>query len=287
MLWCVISHSSVAQEGQEQEVNPKRLRTFVIGSSVLYGATLVGLNELWYKDFPRRSFHFFNDNSQWLQVDKVGHFYSAFHLSSAGTKAFQWTGLNDAKSHFWGSMLGVIFLTPIEIMDGFSSEFGASYGDLIANTAGSGLFLGQYLVWKEVRIHPKFSFQRTDFAPLRPTTLGDGFQEEILKDYNGQTYWLSVDIYKFLPSESKFPKWLNIAFGYGGENMIFANRESNLGAGFDPFRQYYIGLDWDLTHIKSRSKVINTLLFAANMIRLPAPALELSRERVKFHILSF
>ena len=53
-----------------------------------------------------------------------------------------------------------------------------------------------------IRIYPKFSFHRTDYAPLRPDVLGDGLAEEIFKDYNGQTYWLSFDMDKFI----KFPK---------------------------------------------------------------------------------
>ena len=53
--------------------NPKR--TFsVVGTEIIgYTGTMVVLNNLWYKDYPRSSFHWFNDNQQWLQMDKMGH----------------------------------------------------------------------------------------------------------------------------------------------------------------------------------------------------------------------
>ncbi|NJM25882.1 MAG: DUF2279 domain-containing protein, partial [Bacteroidia bacterium] len=109
-------------------------------------------------------------------------------------------------------------LVPVEIFDGFSDAYGASAGDLIADAAGPLLYLGQKALWQEVRIHPKFSFHQTRYAPMRPDLLGDNLTSEVLKDYNGQTYWLSVDVDKFI----QFPRWLNIAVGYGAEEMITA-----------------------------------------------------------------
>jgi len=58
----------------------------------------------------------------------------------------------------------------------------------------------------------KYSFSKTAYAKLRPNTLGGNFIQQALKDYNGQTYWLSANIWSF-NKESNFPKWLNIAFG--------------------------------------------------------------------------
>ncbi len=41
----------------------------------------------------------------------------------------------------------------------------------------------------------------------------------LLKDYNGQSYWLSFNVFSFLDIE-KIPKWLYLSLGYGGEGMI-------------------------------------------------------------------
>jgi hypothetical protein len=268
----------------QQPVNKKRLRALTITSVAVYSGSLAGLNHLWYKDTDRQSFRFFNDNAEWKQVDKLGHFYSAFYLSYAASRGLQWSHVPASKADLIGAIAGFAVLVPIEIFDGFSDAYGASTGDLIADAAGAAFYLGQTRLWKQVRIYPKFSFQRTGYAPIRPTVLGDGLTSEILKDYNGQTYWLSVDMDKFI----RFPKWLNLAAGYGAQGMIYARDRQNIEAGYrDPYRQYYLSLDFDLSAIKTRSKVVKTLIFVANMIKIPAPAIEFSSRGTRFHALHF
>lgn len=257
----------------------KKVSTFLIVSGSGYTATLIGLNELWYKDSPRQSFSFFNDNNQWKQLDKAGHFFSAFHLSAGTSKSLQGCGVSKNKSDLWGSVTGFLILLPIEIFDGISADYGASAGDLFANAAGAGFFLGQNKLWNEVRIHPKYSFQRTGYPALRPDNiLGNSLVTEIFKDYNGQTYWLSFNMDKFM----KFPKWLNLAVGYGAEGMVYATTLENTAAGYHATRQFYLGLDFDISHLKSRSKVVNTILFVVNMVKLPAPALRFSGSSISF-----
>jgi hypothetical protein len=239
---------------------------------------------LWYSGDDRTSFHFFNDNAEWKQVDKFGHFYTAFHISHGTSRVLRGLGVRGKRSNLIGALTAFGVLLPIEIFDGHSKQYGASVGDLVANTAGAGFFLLQDHLWNEVRIHPKFSFHQTRFAGKRPDVLGDGLSEEILKDYNGQTHWLSFDMDKF----TKFPRWLNIAVGYGAERMIYARDHENVDAGFPrPYRQLYLSLDWDLTAIKTNSKTVRTLLFFANMIKLPAPAVEFGRKGLGVHALYF
>lgn len=266
------------------QINHSRLRTLVIGSSALYGAGLVGLNEVWYKNSPRQSFRWFDDSQEWKQVDKLGHFFGAYHFSLGASKAFRWTGLSQKKSMFWGTMVGIIVMTPIEIFDGFSADYGASFSDIVANTGGALFLYGQHALWGETRIHPKFSFHRTKYPHQRPELLGRTFAEELLKDYNGLTFWLSVDVDKFLPKGNRYPKWLNLAVGYGAEDMIFAQDSQNLQAGLNPYRQFYLSLDLDLTAIKTKNRFLKALIFFANMIHLPAPAISFSSAKgVKFH----
>src|SRR5690606_13125185 len=164
-------------------------------------------------------------------------------------------------SYLWGSLLGVILLTPIEVLDGFSAEYGASWGDVVANVSGSAFVYTQYMLWNEARITPKYSFSQTNLAQRRPELLGNGLHEEIIKDYNGMTFWWSFDIFSLLGKNRKFPKWLNIAVGYGANGMISSNDNSSRARGYDPFRQYYLAIDLDLTHIKTESKFIRALLF--------------------------
>jgi uncharacterized protein YfiM (DUF2279 family) len=274
--------------GDSLRPHPKRLKTFVIAGSAFYATTLTGLYFLWYQDGLESKFRFANDNADWQQIDKVGHFYSTFHFSNATAEGFRWAGLKEKKAIFWGAVTGIGVMLPIEIFDGFSADYGASWGDLLANTSGAAFLYGQYLLWDEVRIQPKFSFHRTHYAPLRPGLLGQNLQEEILKDYNGQTYWLSFDMAKFLP-ETKFPKWLNVAVGYGGEGMTYANPTENreLG-GNQAYRQFYLSPDFNIMAIPARRKFFKVLRFVANLIKIPAPALEFNQSQgFRFHFLYF
>ncbi|MCW5910698.1 MAG: DUF2279 domain-containing protein [Cyclobacteriaceae bacterium] len=257
----------------------KRQKTVIIASSVAYSASMVALASAWYSQYDSQPFRFFNDAHEWKQMDKAGHTFSAFQLTAISSATWQWSGLSKQKSDRIGALTSFGIMSSIEILDGFSAGYGASVTDVIANAAGNGLYWGQQALWKETRIYPKISFHRTHYAPLRPHTLGNGLAEEILKDYNGQTYWLSVDMDKF----TRFPKWLNLAVGYGAEGMIYAHDISNLNAGYNPHRKLFVGVDFDLTAFKSRNKTLNTLIFIANMVRLPAPALQFSQGRAKGH----
>jgi hypothetical protein len=74
----------------------------------------------------------------------------------------------------YGSGLGFL-LTAVEVMDGYSSEWGASTGDIIANASGTALYVSQELLWSEQRIIPKFSFHTSQYARYRPNVLGIPF----------------------------------------------------------------------------------------------------------------
>ena len=277
----------MGQQADSSLVKKGRIKRLGIGTAAVYSGTWVGLYSLWYSQQEKTSFHFFNDNRQWMLTDKAGHAYTSFHLSRAATEALQWAGLSPQKAGFYGSLSGGIFMAPIEIMDGFASDYGASWGDLAANTAGSLLYGSQFLIWNEARIIPKFSFHRTSFAKARPNVLGDNLPTEILKDYNGQTYWLSVDIDKFLPSHSKFPGWLNLGLGYGMEGMVFAHPAPSREAGFNPYQQFYVAPDIDLSSIRTRNKLVKALLFVLDGIHLPSPALEFNKNRIRFYPVYF
>ncbi len=283
VLIFLLTFHSKAQTVDTTQVNKKRLTTFIVGSTVVYSATLVGLSELWYSQSGRQDFTWFNDNNEWKQVDKMGHFFSAYYFSYSTSKALQWTGVQPKKADWIGAVTGFAIMLPIEILDGYSEAYGASSGDLLANALGAGFFYGQSALWKEQRIYPKFSFHRTEYAPLRPDVLGDNAISEMLKDYNGQTYWLSVDMDKFV----RFPTWLNLGVGYGAEGMVYATDEENELNGYHAYRQFYFTLDFDLTAIKTRSKVLKTILFFANMIKLPSPTIQFSSNGTRFYAFYF
>jgi hypothetical protein len=256
-------------------LNCSRKTAVFFGESVTLGATLVGLNQLWYKDYPQSSFHFINDNKDWMQMDKAGHLFSAYHIGRFGSEMLQWSGATKKEQLLYGATLGFGFLTAVEVFDGFSQQWGASTGDIIANASGTALYVSQELLWNEQRITPKFSFHQTGYAQQRPNVLGASLSEQILKDYNGQTYWLSFNLYSFTKS-SIAPKWLNVALGYGADNMLYGNINEALIEDYnqDVFRQFYLSLDVDLTKIETNSHFLKTFFSVFNTIKIPAPTLQ-------------
>jgi len=260
-------------------LNKKRRSIVVSAEAGAAIGTLVSLGQTWYSDYPKSSFHFVDDNAQWLQMDKAGHVYSSYQMGRLGYEALAWSGVREKDRLVYGATLGFVFLSAVEVFDGYSSQWGASVGDVAANASGTILFVGQQLLWKEQRIIPKFSFHTTPYASARPDVLGNSAAEQMLKDYNGQTYWLSVNLKSFFKSES-IPSWLNIAAGYGAEGMITGSDSRLVNMIFLPedhrFRQYYLSIDADLTKIKTKSHVLKTAFSLFNTVKIPAPTLEYS-----------
>lgn len=272
----VVHGDSVATPA-EQRVSHRRLKTIVPALTAGYAAGMTGLYLAWYKDYPSGPFHFFNDNREWLQVDKVGHTGSVYYLSRWSSGIFRWSGLDTEKSAMFGAGTAFLFLATVEVFDGFSAEWGFSAGDMAANTLGAGVFLAQELAWKEQRLSFKFSWQEDPLVKSRPGTFGSSLPEKVLKDYNGQTYWLSANLRAFLP-RTRVPAWLNLALGYGAGGMLTAETsgittEGKRDAG-NRYRQFYLSPDIDWPRIPTRSKALKTIFKCINVIKIPAPALE-------------
>lgn len=274
-------------------LNRKRVYVVAGTEATLYTASMIGLNSLWYKNYPRSSFHTFNDNSEWLQMDKVGHAATAYYVGRVGMNLLRWSGVEQKKTIWCGGLLGFAYLTSIEVFDGFSSQWGFSGGDMAANTLGTALLIGQEYAWEEQRITLKFSSHRTNFPNYRPEVLGSNRTEALLKDYNGQTYWLSVNVASFLNPETNFPAWLNVALGYGADGMTGgkANVPVVNAAGntidFKRYRQGYLSLDIDLTRLGEQNHFLRALGNTFGFLKIPAPAIGFDRQGVGVYFLYY
>ena len=147
--------------------NKKRVKAVAISNVALFSAGMVGLYAAWYKDYPQSKFHFFNDNSEWMQIDKIGHAYSAYAESKASMELWRWTGISRKKRILFGGFSGAAYQTVIETLDGLSTEWGWSWGDFAANITGSSLLVAQEFAWDEQRIQFKFSFHKKNM-PIIP-----------------------------------------------------------------------------------------------------------------------
>lgn len=280
--------------------NKKAVRAVAVTNVAGYSTAMIGLYAAWYKDYPQTHFHFFNDNAEWLQIDKVGHAYSAYAESRASMELWRLTGISRNKRIWLGGLSGAFYQTTIETLDGFSSEWGWSWGDFAANVLGSGLLISQEFGWDEQRIQFKWSFHRKKYSDPElnersDEIFGKSDPERFLKDYNGQTYWLSANIRSFFP-KSRVPRWLQLSLGTGVEGLFGAR--SNIGTAKDGplvfarpdiprYRQWYIAPDIDLTKIRTRKKGIRMMLNILSIVKVPAPSLEYSKKGFRFNPVHF
>lgn len=278
-------------------------RKWLIGgiTTAGYGGSFLFLSQAWYNEFPRTTFHTFNDAGEWLQVDKAGHAWTAYHTSRFTTNMWRWAGVENNKALLLGTGSSFLYMLSIEYLDGRSSQWGWSWADVGANFFGATLYAAQELKWKEQRVGLKFSSHYTNYGEQilqdRADDLyGTSFQGRLLKDYNAQTYWLSVNMKSFLPTLS-LPAWLNVSIGYGAEGMYggyenIARSKTDGSIIFDRrdikrYRQFYLAPDVDLTKIKTKSKFLKSAFSALNVLKFPTPALVLSNGRLKLKAVAY
>jgi uncharacterized protein YfiM (DUF2279 family) len=277
------------------DASQNAIRTYAVAGTQVaaYTLSLVALNQAWYKDFPKSSFHFHNDLPDWFQQDKLGHFTSTYHISRITSATYNWAGLSNNRSAWIGALSGTALLTAVEIFDGFSAEWGFSVADAVANKLGAALFLTQQLTWQEQRFIAKYSYSHSGLAYYRPSILGSNLAEYMLKDYNGQTFWLSMNLSSTFFPDSKLPQWLNLAIGHGAYGMLGSIENPHFVNGtpmpaLERYRQWYIAPDIDLSRIPVQSPWLKAVLSGLNFFKFPAPAIEYNHiHGVRFHWLFF
>jgi hypothetical protein len=244
--------------------------------------SLFALNQVWYAPYATEKFHFFNDSEQWMQMDKLGHAFTGYLITNELNRVHYWAA---GKRQPWvGAVYAMSYLSTLELMDGFSSGWGFSGSDMLANGVGVGLAFSQDYFFKRQIVIPKFSFSRSSYAAVRPEILGSTYAEQLLKDYNGQTYWVSVPIASFLNLPKRF-KWVCISLGYGCDAKLVGSQ--NTWNGFSARRQVYLSLDIDCSSLAPRHPKLNKVLSHLNFIKIPFPSLEFSSDKTRFHWISF
>jgi hypothetical protein len=217
-----------------------------------------------------------------MQMDKFGHAFTGYLITNELNRVHYWAA---GKRQPWvGAVYAISYLSALEIMDGFSSGWGFSGSDMLANGLGVGLAFSQNHFFNRQLIIPKFSFSRSSYALVRPEILGSTYAEQLLKDYNGQTYWVSLPIATFLNLPKRF-KWICISLGYGCDAKLVGSQ--NTWSGFNARRQVYLSFDIDCSSLAPRHPKLNKVLTHLNWIKVPFPSLEFSSDKTRFHWISF
>jgi len=292
------------------QLNKPRTAAVAGGIGLMYGATSIWWTAAWYAQYDRGRFRSFNDNAEWLQMDKAAHVFNAYFLSRWGRNLFNWAGVDEKHAPWIGMLIAQMWQLSIELNDGFVPKWGFSWGDIGANLTGSAIYGVQQYLWKEQRINVKISAFPVNYPEeLRVRTdalYGTSFGELILKDYNALTFWLNASPGSFIKKQdSKFPKWLAVSFGYGASGMYggFSNKwcaNADIeGADCPPdqlidrsdiprLRHYYLSLDVDFSKIPTRSPALKTFFELINIVKVPFPAMEFRSDgKVRMNWLAF
>jgi hypothetical protein len=231
------------------------------------GITITGIHlyqmNAWWKD-QRGPFHVVQDNTYALNVDKAGHFLGGAFSAFVGQKSLEWSGVSRNPSVIWGSVLGAMFELYVEVEDGFARDWGFSPGDAYGDIIGAAWMAGREFIPYMEHFQPKFSY-----FPSAKMRSGE-HKGNALDDYEGQTYWMGIQVHGLLPECLKpyWPEWLGIAVGLAVRGM-----ETNK----EPERDVVISLDYDLTKIiPAKSWLMKTFVEALNFLHFPAPAIRIS-----------
>ena len=293
LLFCLPNKGNTQFLKQSETFNKKRIIPSITGIGTIWGGGMIGLYQLWYKETNSTNFHSFNDCSNWLQMDKAGHLYTTYQIGNYWTNLLKWGGMNNRIATITGTAIGFGFQTSLEIFDGFSDGWGFSWCDMGANFLGGAIFSSQELIWNEQKIKLKFSYHPTEFAKYRPSVLGNTFSERLLKDYNGQTYWISFNPFVLSGNGTKFPKWICLSLGYSvheklyGDNEYFSTEINNTTISFKSKREFLLSLDIDLSKVPVKKDWIRSLLNQFNCLKIPFPALILRGNQLTGSLLYF
>lgn len=248
--------------------------------------SLVGINEVWYKNYARSDFHFFDDLKEWNGMDKIGHACTSYQLNKISHSLFEKNNIKKpllkSSVYTFGYMLGV------ELLDGYSTEWGFSIYDVIGNGLGTILYTIQERKFKNQPFKIKFSSHKSTYASCRPSLLGENRLQQILKDYNGQTYWLTFNYNELWNKRIKLFDYIDFAFGYsidgftGGHNnpeISSCNCLINDCNNLKRTSQFIFSVDLNTSKIKNKHPTLGKFLLPFDIVKIPFPAFILNNSK--------
>ncbi|MBX2976819.1 MAG: DUF2279 domain-containing protein [Ignavibacteriaceae bacterium] len=233
------------------------------------GVTVIGFyygqafnKNLWWKG-EKSSFHFEWDYD-WkyaLGSDKFGHFYFPYLSTKLYSQALEWSGLSEKKSLYYSALLAFSYQTFIEVKDGYSKQWGFSWGDFTANTFGALYPILQYHNPILNNFSPKISFHPSN-------RFKNGSHSVIIDDYESTYDWLSINIRELSGGVVKeyLPSFINLAIGHSVKNL-----DSPSGGN----HEFFIGLDWNLEELPGNHPILKFLKKNLNYYRFPAPVVKI------------
>lgn len=252
----------------------------------MYAGIMIGLHVYQMETFwQQRSpvFNLIEDGSYAMGVDKFGHFFGTHLMCYYSTEVLQASGLSVESAHIWGTLMGMVYQSYVEIEDGYGSNWGFSPSDMYANAAGATYFLAQYYFPFLQNFTPKWIYTPAPWIGESARAEGMTF----IDDYSSSTFYLSCKVYNLLPESTQqwWPRWLNVAVGYAARGLDTPDSDAKV----------ILALDYDLPELLpdfrntvggSLGDILNWCKQTFNYVKLPSPSLEFGRSGMtRFNLL--
>jgi hypothetical protein len=258
----IIYQCNTAQSESEHVINYNKL-ALLGGASVGAFIYAYGIqNNMWWKG-KKSGFHT-NWTEDWntsLGADKIGHFFFGQTVATIYKHGLKWSGFPEGRSALYAGLFTFSYQTFLEIRDGFSNDYGFSWGDFGANLFGSMYPYMQYHFPSLNNFNLKISFQASE-------RFKNNSNQYILDDYESTYHWLSIDINYFLPEPAGeiFPDIFNLGIGHSVKGLDNNGRAKH---------EIFIGLDLDLKAVPGESGFLKFLKETLNLYHLPSPVIKI------------
>ncbi len=217
----------LSQEERRQRV----LRTTMTGIGVV---TLWGVSQWDY--FSRtphaRSEGWFSSDTDSGGADKLGHMYTTYVCSHGLAALYKHWGFAKKDAARYGAFSSFAIMGYMELGDAFS-EYGFSYEDMLANTAGA---LMGYILYQDDDLADKIDF-RLEYG-FEPTKI------DFTTDYENQKFLLALKLNGF--DWARETLWCHVEFHLGYYTRGYEDQE------IDHERKIYVGIGINLTDLFNR-----------------------------------
>ncbi|HLP14967.1 MAG TPA: DUF2279 domain-containing protein [Bacteroidota bacterium] len=253
-------------------------KPLALGATLAFSIPIVLLEYQWWwrKDYlyKQHGFLYQNDggfDNYSLGVDKCGHFFTSYVYFHTFYDLMKWADYSEATAVWTALAVPAAHAISIELMDGYA-KYGFSSYDLAANALGMGYAFAQVKVPALRNFNFKWSYYPTG-AYSRPDQ-----DWGLSHDYSGHIYWMSVNMKNVLPEGAAryWPKFLNLAVGYGASNVSYGDEPTNAR------HKFAFSLDYNLSSFDIANDTWAMVVRLLDKFHYPAPGLRyISGEKVE------
>ncbi|OQW92311.1 MAG: hypothetical protein BWK79_14920 [Beggiatoa sp. IS2] len=261
-----VQTQAIETEDQPLTIEQKQFRTRLLITTYAAATGIYGYFAWWNKDVTRniendqgqfiraetlsnRTADFHVNNEGWFGpktpnggADKLGHAYSSYVSTRLMTNGFRWAGYDHkAAAKLAGITTGTVMFG-VEVLDGFTVEYGFSKEDLIMNLSGVGIgTLLELQPQLDDLFDIRFHYWRSDDAKKLD-------EYDPISDYSGQTYLLITKA-TGIPQlrDYKFLRYLEFAIGYGSRG--YQPTPGKYEPQFPKERNLYYGISLNLAQL--------------------------------------